>query len=218
MPVFKLTNELVFPHSDLAEPEGILAVGGDLNPERLILAYSNGIFPWYNNGEEIQWWSLDPRLVLFLDKFKCSASLKRIIKSNKFEIKLNKNFRGTMQNCASAVRKGETGKGSWINEEMINAYTKLHELGYAHSVETYMKGGLVGGLYGVAIGKVFIGESMFCNVNDASKIALYYLVELLKKYNFHFIDAQQSTPHLISLGAQEISRKEYLKLLEKAIE
>lgn len=218
MPVFQLTDELVFPHPNLADPEGILAIGGDLSTDRLILAYSNGIFPWYNEGEPILWWSLDPRLILFPDKFKCSDSLLRVVKSKKFDVKLNKNFRKVMENCAHVSRNGETGKGTWINSEMISAYTKMHELGYAHSVETYYNDKLVGGLYGIAIGKVFVGESMFFIERDASKVALYYLVELIKKSNFHFIDAQQSTPHLISMGAEEIPRKKYLKLLKKAVD
>lgn len=215
MPIFELTDELIFPHPDLAEPEGILAIGGDLSPERLILAYSNGIFPWYNDGEPIQWWSLDPRLILFPDKFKCSKSLFRTIKSNKFEVKVDKNFRKVMENCAGVNRKDEPG--TWITAEMIAAYTKMHELGYAHSVETYYQDELVGGLYGLALGKVFIGESMFQTERDASKVALFYLVESVKKMNFHFIDAQQSTPHLLSMGAEEIPRKEYLQLLQKAV-
>ena len=218
MPVFQLTDELVFPHPNLAEPEGMLAIGGDLSPERLVLAYSNGIFPWYNVGEPIQWWSLDPRLILFPDKFNFSNSLSRVVKSNKFEVKLNKNFRKVMENCAQVNRKGETGNGTWITNEMLEAYSKMHELGYAHSVETYYKNELVGGLYGIAMGKVFVGESMFFLERDASKVALYFLVELMKKNKFHFIDAQQSTPHLLSMGAEEISRKKYLKLLKKAME
>lgn len=218
MPLFELNDELIFPHPDLAEDDGLLAIGGDLSPERLLLAYSNGIFPWYNPGEPIQWWSLNPRLILYPDKFKCSDSLRRILKSEKYEVKINRNFRLVIENCANAKRKGETGLGTWISEEMIDAYNKLHEMGYAHCIETYYKGELVGGLYGVGIGKIFVGESMFYTQRDASKVALFHLVEIAKKNGLHFIDAQQSTPHLISLGAEEIPRKKYLKLLKKALE
>lgn len=218
MPLFELNEELIFPHPDLAEDDGLLAIGGDLNPERLLLAYSNGIFPWYNPGEPIQWWSLNPRLILYPDKFKCSDSFRRILKSEKYEVKINRNFRLVMENCANAKRKGETGLGTWISEEMMEAYTKLHEMGYAHCIETYYKGEMVGGLYGVGIGKIFVGESMFYTQRDASKVALFHLVEIAKKNGLHFIDAQQSTPHLISLGAEEIPRKKYLKLLKKAME
>lgn len=218
MPIFNLTDELVFPHPDLAEPEGILAIGGDLSPERLILAYSNGIFPWYNQGEPIQWWSLNPRLILYPDKFKCSDSLRRTLKSGKYEVKINQNFRQLIQNCANVSRKGETGLGTWISDEMMDAYTKLHEMGYAHCIETHYKGEMVGGLYGVGLGKIFVGESMFYTRRDASKVALFHLIEIARKNGLHFIDAQQSTPHLISLGAEEIPRKKYLKLLKKALE
>lgn len=217
MPVFELNEELVFPHPELAEADGLLAIGGDLNPERLLLAYSNGIFPWYNPGEPIQWWSLNPRLILFPDKFKCSDSLLRTLKSKKFDYKINGNFRLVMENCARAERKGETGLGTWISDEMIEAYTKLHEMGYAHSVETYYNGEMVGGLYGVGIGKIFVGESMFYKMRDASKVALFYLVAIARTNRLDFIDAQQSTSHLISMGAEEVPRTDYLKLLEKAM-
>jgi len=215
MPLFQLTDELIFPNPELAEEDGLLAIGGDLSPARLLLAYSQGIFPWFNEGDPILWWSLNPRLILFPDQFKCSSSLKRTIHSQKFEVKLDSCFKEVIQNCSNVARIEQ--EGTWITQEMIDAYILLHELGFAHSVETYFQGKLVGGLYGIAIGKVFIGESMFHTMRDASKLALYHLVDFLKERDFHFIDAQQPTSHLISLGAIEMDRKQYLSLLEKAI-
>jgi leucyl/phenylalanyl-tRNA--protein transferase len=215
MPFFQLSDELIFPNPELAEEDGLLAIGGDLSPERLILAYSNGIFPWFSQGEPILWWSLNPRLILFPDQFKCSTSLQRVIKSNKFEVKADTNFIEVIKNCSKVKRNEQNG--SWITREMIKAYTILHELGIAHSIETYFQGKLVGGLYGVSLGKVFVGESMFHTITDASKTALFHLVEFLKKQNYHFIDAQQPTSHLISMGAKEIDRKKYLVLLKNAL-
>ncbi len=214
MPVFQLPQELIFPDPELAEEDGLLAVGGDLSPERLLLAYSHGIFPWYNEGDPILWWSLNPRLMLFPNQFKCSGSLQRTIKSNKFEVKFDTNFEKVIRNCSKVKRNKQDD--TWITQEMTDAYTHLHKLGFAHSVETYFQGKMVGGLYGISIGKVFVGESMFHTMADASKVALYHLVELLKKWDFHFIDAQQPTNLLISLGAEEIERKQYLNLLKKA--
>ncbi|MFZ4402329.1 MAG: leucyl/phenylalanyl-tRNA--protein transferase [Bacteroidales bacterium] len=216
MPIFQLSQDLIFPDPELSEEDGLLAIGGDLSPERLILAYSQGIFPWFNEGDPILWWSLNPRLILFPDEFKCSASLLRKIKSHQFEVKFDTNFEAVIKNCSYIERKDQE-YGSWITQDMITAYTKLHHLGFAHSVETYYNGQLVGGLYGIIIGKVFVGESMFHNMTDASKFALYHLVETVKKQNFHFIDAQQPTAHLISMGAREINRKQYLILLKNAV-
>lgn len=214
MPLFQLTQDLVFPNPELAEEDGLLAIGGDLSPERLLLAYSHGIFPWFNEGDPILWWSLNPRLILFFDHFKCSKSLLRKIKSNKFEVRFDTNFEEVIINCSKVKRNDQNE--TWIGNEMIDAYTVLHKLGFAHSAEVYFHDTLVGGLYGVAIGKAFIGESMFHTMTDASKIALYHLVKLLKKLDFNFIDAQQSTNHLISLGAKEIERNKYLNLLDEA--
>lgn len=214
MPIFQLSQDLIFPNPELAEEDGLLAIGGDLSSERLLLAYSQGIFPWFNEGDPILWWSLNPRLILFPVQFKCSASLRRTIKSNQFDVKFDTRFGEVIQNCSKIERNEQDG--TWITKEMIDAYTCLHELGFAHSVETYFQGKLVGGLYGIAIGKVFIGESMFHTMTDASKLALYHLTVLLKKWDFHFIDAQQPTDHLISLGAIEMERKQYLSFLEKA--
>lgn len=216
MPIFQLSKELIFPDPELAEEDGLLAIGGDLSPERLIQAYSEGIFPWFNEGDPILWWSLNPRLILFPEAFKCSASLLRKIKNHQFDVKFDKDFETVIKNCSLVDRKDQES-GSWITQDMIEAYSRLFHLGYAHSVETYFQGKMVGGLYGIAIGKAFIGESMFYTMTDASKIALYHLVETLKSQDFHFIDAQQSTAHLISMGAKEIERKQYLNLLKKAI-
>jgi len=215
MPVFHLTNDLIFPNPDYAENEGILALGGDLSVERLLLAYSNGIFPWYVKDEPIMWWSPDPRCVLFTEKFKLSKSLRLLIQKGTFEVRIDTCFRKVIKNCADAIRK--EGEGTWITAEMQKAYIKLHKAGYAHSIEIFLNHQLVGGLYGVSLGKAFFGESMFHHESNASKIAMYYLVQLAKKYKFDFIDNQMTTSHLMSLGAEEISRNTYLKMLNKSL-
>ena len=214
MPLFQLTQDLIFPNPELAEEDGLLAIGGDLSPERLLLAYSHGIFPWFNEGDPILWWSLNPRLILFFDHFKCSKSLLRTIKSNKFEVRFDTNFEEVIINCSKVKRNDQNE--TWICNEMIKAYINLYKLGFAHSVEVYFEDKIVGGLYGVSIGKIFMGESMFHIMTDASKVALFHLVEHLKKWDFLCIDAQQPTNHLISLGAKEIERKKYLDLLKEA--
>jgi len=212
MPVFQLTDELVFPHPKYAE-DGVLAIGGDLSPERLILAYRNGIFPWYNDGEPIIWHAPDPRFVLLPRKFKKSKSLKQLIKKQLYYCSANKDFEGVINNCKTIKRKGE--EGTWITEEMKNAYIKMHHLGYAHSVEVYnKKNELAGGLYGIKLGKVFFGESMFSKESNTSKIALSYLIE---NFNLELIDAQVYTPHLESLGAFHISSVTFLLLLKRHI-
>ena len=216
MAVYLLDDELSFPHPELSNSDGLLAVGGDLSVERLLLAYQNGIFPWFDDDDEILWWSPNPRLVLFLDDFKVSKSLRRIINSDKFQVKFNSQFSNVVDACASAKRNDECG--TWITDNMKKAYLDLHKEGYAHSVEVYENGKLVGGLYGLTIGKVFCGESMFHSVSNASKIALFHLVESLKSKEFHFLDAQTPTAHLKSMGAVEMSRDRYIKLLHKAIE
>ncbi len=215
MPIYHLQNELVFPHPNKAEDNGLLAIGGDLKPDRLILAYSNGIFPWYSEGDPILWWSPGRRLLLFPEKLKISKSFRKSVDSQKFEVKFDKRFKDVITFCAEAPRK--EGDDTWITDEMKEAYINLHKLGYAHSVETYYKNKLVGGLYGISLGKAFFGESMFRIEADASKVALYYLTELCKSLDFMFIDAQMKTDHLVSLGAEEINREEYLVLLEKAM-
>jgi len=215
MPIFQLTEELVFPDPKLANAEGLLAIGGDLSIERLLLAYQNGIFPWFEDDEQILWWSPDPRLILKLEDFKISKSLLRIIKSQKFTVKFNTRFKDVIESCSKIKRKDELG--TWITEGMKSAYIKLHEEGFAHSVEIYLDDTLVGGLYGIAIGKVFCGESMFHTASNASKLALYYLVKLLRENNFSFIDAQTPTDHLKSMGAKEIKRSEFLDLLYQEV-
>ncbi len=201
-----------FPDPNEAEPEGIIAIGGDLKPERLLNAYASGIFPWYNPGEEILWWSLDPRMVLFIDDFRYSKSLHRVVKSGKYEVRIDTNFRQVIIHCA--VIQSEDQDGTWITDEMMEAYCRLHELGFAHSFEAYYEGELVGGLYGVSLGQFFFGESMFHTMTDASKVAFVRLVEFCRDNHFLLIDAQQETPHLASLGAKPIPRQEFLKILD----
>jgi len=205
-------NLLSFPHPNTADAEGLLAWGGDLSPQRLIHAYQNGIFPWYSKSDPILWWSPNPRLIMEIDDFKLSKSLKKSIK--KFDYKFDSNFQNVIYNCS--VKKRKTQQESWIQNEIIEAYTKLNELGIAHSVEAYQNGELIGGLYGLSIGKVFCGESMFTHVNDASKAAYAILIRHLKKWEYDFIDCQIPTQHLKSLGAKEVSRDYFLQRLEKS--
>lgn len=215
MPIFRLVEDLVFPPPDYADPSGLLAVGGDLSSERLLEAYRVGIFPWYSEDQPILWWSPDPRLILELHDFKLSRSLRKAIKKGIFQVTFDRAFEEVIQACATVARKGQSG--TWITEDMQEAYIHLHGLGYAHSVETWFKETLVGGLYGVSLGKAFFGESMFHDKTDASKVALATLVEHLKRWNFQFIDAQMATEHLISLGAKEMPRRIFLKRLQAAL-
>lgn len=210
----RLSHHLSFPDPCVASEEGLLAYGGDLSPSRLMLAYRLGIFPWYSKGDPILWWSPDPRLILELDDFRLRRSLQK--KLSHFEVRFDTAFSEVIQECALAPRRGQ--KGSWIVPEMIEAYETLHALGHAHSVEAYRDGELVGGLYGVCVGRVFCGESMFAKVSDASKAAFAILVEHLKKWGFEFIDCQVPTEHLKSLGAKEIPRKMFLERLETAVQ
>ena len=204
-----------FPSPETADPDGLLAVGGDLTTERLLEAYKNGIFPWYVENSPILWWSPDPRMILFPENFIVSDSLRRLINKKKFVVKFDQDFDKVIQHCAKVTRKHEDG--TWITKDMIQAYCALYEEGVAHSVETYLDGKLVGGLYGVSLGKAFFGESMFHLMKDASKVALYYLVNKLKTWDFHFIDAQIETDHLLSLGAELVPRSDFLVLLHKAM-
>jgi leucyl/phenylalanyl-tRNA--protein transferase len=203
--------EFKFPHPSESDEDGIVAWGGDLNPARIIRAYQSGIFPWYSKGDPILWWSPNPRLIMELDDFKISKSLKKSLK--KFTYKFDTNFKEVMQNCASKPRKSQNG--TWIQDDIVEAYEVLHSMGIAHSIESYKDGELVGGLYGLSIGKVFCGESMFANENDASKSAYTVLVKHLKKWGYDFIDCQVPTDHLKSLGAKEVTRDCFLKRLEK---
>src|SRR6188768_947229 len=203
-----LDPESPFPplETALARPNGLLAVGGDLSPSRLIDAYRRGIFPWFNEGEPILWWSPDPRMVLFPQELKISRSLRKTLKRGNYEIRADSAFKQVMEACAAP--RGEH-TGTWIHAEMIAAYGRLHEIGMAHSMETWIEGELVGGLYGVGQGKMFFGESMFSRVSDASKIAFVHLVAQLQRCGFEMIDCQMKTEHLASLGAREISRNEF---------
>jgi leucyl/phenylalanyl-tRNA--protein transferase len=211
MPVYQIPQELLFPAPELAEEDGLLGVGGDLSPERLLLAYGNGIFPWYSKGEPIMWWSPDPRCVLYPEKLKISTSLRQAIKKGNYEVRFDTCFEEVIGHCARTKRKGQ--RSTWITNEMVRAYIRLHELGFAHSTEVFMDGELAGGLYGVSIGRTYSGESMFHLRPEESKIALYHLVERLKEWKFPLIDCQVTNPHLLSLGAEEMPRKEFLKLV-----
>ena len=215
MPVYLLSEAPMFPHPGLASREGLLAVGGDLSLERLLSAYGQGIFPWFSDGEPILWWSPDPRLVLFPYEFKISRSLKKAINQSRFDITIDGAFRRVITECAETrVAQKEP---TWIVGDMIEAYCRLHESGFAHSVEAWQDGVLVGGLYGVSLGRCFFGESMFTTVNNASKVAFARLVDFLKTHEFHMIDCQVTTQHLISMGAREIPRDRFLTLLQASL-
>ncbi len=211
-----LLRNLSFPAvtQALRSPNGLLAAGGDLTTVRLLEAYRHGIFPWFSEGEPILWWSPDPRMVLFPEEFKVSHSLRKVLRNGLHEVRFDSRFEQVMRACA-APREG--ANGTWIHEEMIAAYCELHRLGYAHSVETWMDGELVGGLYGMALGRMFYGESMFSQRSNASKIALAHLAAQLKRWNFGMIDCQMNTPHLASLGAREIPRNEFIARLQDLI-
>ena len=215
MPVYQLSDEVpLFPPQSHAEPGGLLAVGGDLSTERLLAAYRQGIFPWYEEGQPILWWSPDPRLILEPASLKISQSLGKVLKKQIFQIKSDTVFEQVIHACGMPRRHG---KGTWITGDMRRAYTRLHELGYAHSVESWYEEKLVGGLYGVFLGKCFFGESMFSRKTDASKIALVSLVDQLKKWQVELIDCQVTSNHLIRMGAREISRQEFLRRLSLAL-
>lgn len=203
---------LEFPHPNDANEDGIVAWGGDLNPSRLMKAYQNGIFPWYSKDEPIIWWSTNPRLIMELDEFKLSKSLKKSMK--KFDYKFDSNFKEVMRSCKDVQRYDQNG--TWISNEIIEAYTELNSMGFAHSVESYLDGKLVGGLYGVVVGRVFCGESMFSLVSDASKSAYAILIKHLIHWGYDFIDCQVPTEHLKSLGAKEVTRDYFLNRLQKS--
>lgn len=215
MPIFRLVDDVVFPPPDYADPSGLLAVGGDLSSERLLEAYRAGIFPWYSDDQPILWWSPDPRFMLELDEFKLSRSLIKTLRRKTFQVTFDRVFDEVIEACAALPREGQSG--TWITPEMQQGYITLHGLGYAHSVETWFEGELVGGLYGVSLGKAFFGESMFHRRADASKVALATLVEKLKSWDFQFIDSQMTTDHMSRLGAREVPRRIFLKRLKSAL-
>ena len=208
-----LNDDLIFPSVEMATDEGIIAIGGDLGIERLLLAYRSGIFPWYNEDEPIVWWSPNPRFVLFPDKLKVTKSMQSVLNNGTFRFTINRAFNTVLQNCKSITRKDQ--EGTWITPEVQTAYIQLHELGYAHSAEAWMNGELVGGLYGIKLGNVFFGESMFSKVSNASKFAFINYVRHLQKENIALIDCQVYTAHLESLGAKMIKREVFIDLLKK---
>lgn len=213
MPVWLSTHNMEFPDPAYASPEGILAVGGNLSTERLLRAYAHGIFPWYSGGEPILWWCPDPRFVLYPDRLRVSKSMRPYFNQNRFSVTYDQQFTQVIKHCKTTYREGQYG--TWITEEMQRAYVQLHELGYAHSVEVWADDELVGGLYGVALGKVFFGESMFAHRSNASKFGFISLVRELTQRGYELIDCQQQTPHLASLGAEAIPRTTFLEILEK---
>lgn len=211
--MFLLDENIVFPPISTTSDVGIIAVGGDLSEERLLLAYKSGIFPWFEKGSPILWWSPDPRMVLFPEELKISKSMRKIMDKEVFTVTFNRDFRAVVQACSETGRKGQ--KGTWITDDMIDAYCKLHESGHATSVEVWQGDVLVGGLYGVDLGHVFCGESMFTRVNNASKAGFITLVEKLKQERYKLVDCQVHTTHLASLGAREIPRGDFIQILEK---
>ena len=215
MPIFLLTDDLIFPARHLAEEDGLLAVGGDLSAQRLLLAYQNGIFPWYSEEEEIMWWCPHPRFVLFPNEINISKSMKQLLKRNEFNFTINKAFTRVIDNCKTIGRG--SNNGTWITNEMKAAYINLHQLGYAHSAEVWKDDELVGGLYGVRLGKVFFGESMFSKISNASKYAFIKYVQQLQQEGIELIDCQVYTEHLESLGARMIDRNDFLLLLHKLL-
>lgn len=209
--MYFLSTTLFFPPVSEADADGVLAIGGDLSPQRLQLAYKSGIFPWFEEGEPITWWSPDPRMVLFLDELIISKSMRNILNRNIFKVTFNQNFREVISNCQKIKRDGQNG--TWITNDMIEAYCKLHELGIAKSVEVWQDDELVGGLYGIDLGTVFCGESMFSKVSNASKVAFIALVNRLKAANYKLLDCQVYNPHLESLGCREIERADFMRIL-----
>ena len=209
--MYRLTDALLFPSPEQASAEGIVAVGGDLQPERVMLAYRKGIFPWFESDDFLLWWSPDPRMVLFPDRLKISKSMRTVLRKKQFEVTFNKAFDQVVEACAKVKRFGQNG--TWITPGLMEVYSTLHIQGHAHSVEVWEEGSLVGGLYGIDLGTVFCGESMFSKSSNASKVALIFLVKELKKNKYELIDCQVPTQHLASMGAEPISRTEFLTFL-----
>ena len=209
--MYRLTDALLFPSPEQASDEGIVAVGGALKPERVMLAYRKGIFPWFESDDFLLWWSPDPRMVLFPDQVKISKSMRAVLRKKQFEVTFNNAFDDVVEACAKVKRFGQNG--TWITPGLMEVYSTLHTQGHAHSVEVWEEGVLVGGLYGIDLGTVFCGESMFSKSSNASKVALIFLVKELKKNNYELIDCQVPTQHLASMGAEPISRTKFLTFL-----
>ena len=207
----QLGDDYKFPPPQSATKEGIVAVGGDLNPLRILEAYKNGIFPWFSDDENLMWWSPDPRMILFPEKIKISKSFKSFLKKNEYRVSFNESFEDVIESCSNIKRVNQ--KGTWITNGLKQSFIKLHEMGYAHSVEVWQNGVIIGGLYGLDLGNIFCGESMFSVKSNASKVGLYFLCQELKRNNYRFIDCQVPSQHLSSLGAVEISRDNFLKKL-----
>ncbi len=216
MPIYRLGRPVAFPHPSLAEPDGLLAVGGDLSPERLLAAYSEGIFPWFDERSPILWWSPDPRLVLEPADLHVSRTLRRTLRRGTYRVTSDRAFEQVIRRCAARTRPNQ--HGTWITREMIDAYVQLHRLGFAHSFEAWECEELAGGLYGVSLGRAFFGESMFADRPDASKVAFVRSVEFLARTGVRLVDCQVRTDHLVSLGAHEISRNEFLARLRDALD
>ncbi len=215
MPVWQLDEKLLFPDPQFANEDGLLAIGGDLSIERLMLAYASGIFPWFIEEEEIYWFSPDPRCVLIPEELKVSKSMQKLIKKQTFSVRYDQQFIKVIKNCKTVKRKGQ--RETWIDKNFIAAYTNLFELGLAHSVEVYENENLVGGLYGVSLGSCFFGESMFSKVSNASKYGFIFLVNALKEKKFTLIDCQVYNDHLATLGAKKMERSIFLEMLEKGL-
>lgn len=216
MPIYRLTKQMVFPDPNNADRDGLLAIEGDLNPHRVLLAYTQGIFPWPHEDLPLLWFSPDPRMVLVPLELHMSRSLRKTINKGVFEVRFDTAFNRVMRACAATPRAGQNG--TWVTDEMIHTYCCLHDLGFAHSAEAWADGELVGGLYGVSLGAAFFGESMFAHRSDASKVAFVYLVRQLLQWNFHFIDCQMYTDHLARFGAVEWPRRRFLQALDRALQ
>lgn len=216
MPVYRLSNQIVFPDPNDADTDGLLAIGGDLSPQRVLLAYAQGIFPWPHEGLPLLWFSPDPRMVLRPSELHVSRSLRRTMNKGIFEVRFDTAFDRVIRACATTPRAGQDG--TWVSNEMIHAYCCLHDLGFAHSAEAWIDGALVGGLYGVSLGAAFFGESMFAQRSDASKVAFVHLVRQLHKWEFHLVDCQMHTDHLARFGASEWPRRRFLQALKHALQ
>lgn len=212
MPVFKLTDDLVFPPPHLAEPDGLLAIGGDLTPQRLLLAYSSGLFPWFNEGQPPLWWCPDPRCIFEPEEIHLSKSLLKTLRRGLFRVTSDQDFPAVIRACAS-VRQNQ-GEETWITEQLASSFMTLHEMGYAHSIECWQESELVGGLYGVCLGRCFFGESMFYTSRDSSKVALAHLLRMAGEKDFELVDCQLPNSHLASLGAKEVPRSDFLARLQ----